>query len=179
MKKTVIAVCVLGLAAVAAQAQGVARDFNEFGKMYGNNTPQGKRVTGYLEQANRRAASEHAREQQAQQSRPHAYVPATGPMKDWAVFGNLYWPSVSADNGNQNGTQAAPAQPKAKAKPAAKPANGQAGQSNGAAAPAQPKAKQKRSPSAPVTPKAQQKQTLSGPFEKMDEHTWRRLILAH
>lgn len=32
MKKIVIAVCAVGLAAAAAQAQGVAKDFNNFGK---------------------------------------------------------------------------------------------------------------------------------------------------
>lgn len=50
MKKTVIAVCVFGLAAVAAQAQG--------------QTNQDKRVTGYLQRANCQAAREHARQQQ-------------------------------------------------------------------------------------------------------------------
>lgn len=122
MKKTVIAVCVFGLAAVAAQAQGVARDFNEFGKMYGNNSAQGKRITGTLEKANRQAAREHAREQQ---SRQHADAPA-----------------ASAAGNNQSGAQAAPAQPKAKAKSAGKKGNAQGNASGKPAAPAKPKAKQ-------------------------------------
>ena len=117
MKKTVIAVCVFGLAAVAAQAQGVARDFNTF-----VDSKQDKRVTGFLEKANRQAAREHAREQQ---SRQHADAPA-----------------ASAAGNNQSGAQAAPAQPKAKAKSAGKKGNAQGNTSGKPAAPAKPKAKQ-------------------------------------
>lgn len=121
MKKTVIAVCVFGLAAVAAQAQGVARDFNTFGEMYGNNSAQGKRITGTLEKANRQAAREHARQQQ-QAQQPQTARPAAA--------------------NKQSGAQAAPAQPKAKAKSAGKKGNAQGNASGKPAAPAKPKAKQ-------------------------------------
>lgn len=139
MKKTVIAVCAFGLAAAAAQAQGVARDFNEFGRMY-RNSEQGQRITDTLEKANRQAASEHARQQQQpqeQQTQTHYFVPATGAMKDWAVYGNLCAQDASV-TGNQAGTQGAVAKPKAKAKPAVKKGKG----GNKSTAPAKHEAKQ-------------------------------------
>lgn len=96
MKKTIITVCAIGLAAAAAQAQGVARDVNEFGKEYlrakqirpaaasSKNTPKVTSQTGNPSPAAR------------PENRNRYHVPAVGVMKDAAIFANMYAPQQNA-----------------------------------------------------------------------------------
>ena len=85
MKKVIIAVFAVATAAVAAQAQGVARDFNEFGRMYLNSvSPKkedwlSKQIHKEIEKqdlAHARAMKKKADEAKKQESAAQAAQPA-------------------------------------------------------------------------------------------------------
>ncbi len=125
MKKIVITVCAVGLAAVAAQAQGVARDVNTFGQMYLDSKKAStqkvqakkaqKRERAQMSQLEKKIRSEIVRQQA-----PLVY--SFGAAGDANVYGRQYLEGQAVRTSQQNaGTETDTAVAGAKKTAPAKP----------------------------------------------------------